>query len=284
MFRSGIISSTGVAGSSGGGGSDADADAFLAAAGISDATISGAITQFCLDLKSASIWTKFVAVYPFVGGTSSTHKYNLKDPNDTDGAYRLTFGGGWTHDSTGVTPNGTTGYADTHINASTDLDFHDVSLSVYFGSDTGPGNKCWSGIHDHGLGDPGWQHMGHVDYFGGSKYLADTGDFGSARLYADLTGGTCDEQMLTTSKIGTGASNHKLYQEGVEIGSISSDSGSFPNDTVYIGCTHTVGAGTEAGTFDDNQYKFIAFGLGLNGTEAGALSTAVHALQSTLGR
>lgn len=284
MFRSGIISSTGVAGSGGGGGSDADADAFLAAAGISDATISGAITQLCLDLKSASIWTKFTAIYPFVGGAESTHKYNLKDPNDTDGAFRLTFSGGWSHSSTGATPNGTTGYANTYINALNDLDFHDVSLSVYFGTDTGVGNKCWSGIHDHGLGDPGWQHMGHVDYFGGDKYLADTGDFGSARLYADLTGGTILDSILTTSKIGAGANNHNLYQDGALLGSISSDSGGFPNDTVYIGALHTVGAGSESGTFDDNEYRFIAFGLGLNSTEAGDLSTAVHTFQSTLGR
>ena len=52
------------------------------------------------------------ALYPFVGGTATSHKFNLKDPRDLDAAFRLQFNGGWTHNSNGVTPNGTNGYAD----------------------------------------------------------------------------------------------------------------------------------------------------------------------------
>jgi len=73
----------------GGLGLDPDALAFLTAAGITDATITAAIDTLVLDLKGYGIWTKMKAIYPFVGGTATTHKYNLKDP--VDAMQRLEF-------------------------------------------------------------------------------------------------------------------------------------------------------------------------------------------------
>jgi hypothetical protein len=95
---------------------DADVAAFLSATGITDSTIISAIETLVLSLKSNNLWTKLDLIYPFVGGTATTHKFNLKDPRDLDAAYRLTFYGGWTHSSTGVLPNGSNGYADTNYN------------------------------------------------------------------------------------------------------------------------------------------------------------------------
>ena len=59
---------------------DPDAQAFLTAAGITDATITSAINTLVVDLKGYNIWTKMKAVYPFVGGTAAAHKFNLKNP------------------------------------------------------------------------------------------------------------------------------------------------------------------------------------------------------------
>ena len=92
-----------------------DAQAFITAAGITDPTQISAINSLVNGLQADGIWTKMKAIYPFVGGTATTHKYNLKDPRDLDAAFRLVFNGGWTHSSTGATPNGTNGYADTKL-------------------------------------------------------------------------------------------------------------------------------------------------------------------------
>jgi hypothetical protein len=97
---------------------DSDAQAFITAASITDSTQQTAINTLVTDLKTYNIWTKMKAIYPFVGGSASTHKWNLKDPRDLDAAYRLVFNGGWTHSSTGALPNGTTGYANTFLNPS----------------------------------------------------------------------------------------------------------------------------------------------------------------------
>jgi len=94
---------------------DSDVLAFVSATGITDTTQRSAVNTLVTSLKGYSIWNKLNAIYPFVGGTASTHKWNLKDPRDLDAAYRLSFSGGWTHNSNGITGNGTNAYADTFL-------------------------------------------------------------------------------------------------------------------------------------------------------------------------
>jgi hypothetical protein len=94
---------------------DPDAQAFLTAAGITDATISSAINTLVIDFKGYGVWSKIKAYYPMVGGTSFAHKFNLKDPRDLDAAFRGIFVGGWTHSSNGALPNGVNAYMDTRL-------------------------------------------------------------------------------------------------------------------------------------------------------------------------
>jgi hypothetical protein len=116
-------------------GTDADAIAFLSATGISDATICEAIDSLVIDIKainSAAVWAKLYFLHPHVGSDATSHKYNLKDPRDLDAAYRLTFGGGWTHTSTGSKPNGSTGYGDTHLVPNTVFNTTDLCAIGYY--------------------------------------------------------------------------------------------------------------------------------------------------------
>ena len=110
---------------------DPDAVAFLTAAGITDPTITSAIDTLVVDLKDYGIWSKMKALYPFVGGTASTHKFNLKNPLDTDAAFRLVFNGGWTHSANGALPNGTNAYADTKLIPNTILSLDSTHTSYY---------------------------------------------------------------------------------------------------------------------------------------------------------
>jgi hypothetical protein len=94
-------------------GFDPDAQTFINVTGISGSNAT-AINNLVLDLKSGSYWSGLDAIYPMIGGTATTHKYNLKNPLDTDAAFRLNFVGGWTHNSSGAKPDGVSGtYADT---------------------------------------------------------------------------------------------------------------------------------------------------------------------------
>ena len=98
---------------------DPDAQAFFTASGLTGATELNAVNQLVLDLKGFGIWTKMKAIYPMVGGTAALHKWNLKDPQDTNAAFRLVFTGGWTHSSTGALPNGTNAFANTYLDSAT---------------------------------------------------------------------------------------------------------------------------------------------------------------------
>lgn len=94
---------------------DTDAQAFITAASIIDSTQQTAINALVVGLKADGLWTSMMAIYPFVGGTASSHKWNLKDPRDLNAAYRLTFYGGWVHNSNGIVGNFTNTYTDTYI-------------------------------------------------------------------------------------------------------------------------------------------------------------------------
>ena len=109
---------------------DADAQAFITATGISG-TNASAINTLVIDLKAASIWTKMKAIYPIVGGSATSHKFNLKDPRDLDAAYRLVFAGGVTHSSNGFEGNGTNGWANTFVNPNTLFPSGFASFGIY---------------------------------------------------------------------------------------------------------------------------------------------------------
>jgi len=113
--------------------SDADAQAFVTNAGIVDQVEANAINNLVIGMKADGLWSKMKAVYPFVGGTASSNKFNLKNPLDTDAAFRLVFIGGGTWNNNGYTPNGTNGYANTFLTPSTNLTT-DNHISIYLNS------------------------------------------------------------------------------------------------------------------------------------------------------
>lgn len=118
-----ITSATVAASAAGGGGTlgsapyviqDADAQSFITSANITNEVEQMASDALIVNFKSAGLWSKMTHIYPLVGGTASSHKFNIKDLRDLDAAYRLSFYGGWTHNSNGITGNGTNTYADTY--------------------------------------------------------------------------------------------------------------------------------------------------------------------------
>jgi len=115
---------------------DYDSLLFLNAAGITDPTIVLAVNYLTFSLKVNGLWAKMNAIYPMVGGTAATHKFNLKNPADTDAAFRLSFVGGWTHSSTGALPNGTNAVANTFFNAATSGLQNSYHISYYSRTNT----------------------------------------------------------------------------------------------------------------------------------------------------
>jgi len=93
---------------------DPDAFRFIEVANIIDQTQITAINNLVAGLKANSLWDKMQVIYPFVGGTAYAHKWNLKNPADTDAAFRIQYFGAVNHSNDGVTSTG--GYINTYFN------------------------------------------------------------------------------------------------------------------------------------------------------------------------
>lgn len=249
------------------------AAAFLAAAGITDPTITAAINTLVNDLIGYGIWNKMLAIYPFVGGTATTHKFNLKDPRDLDAAFRIVFNGGWTHTANGIQGNGTNTFGNTYFTPFL-LPQNDASLGIYsrtnninitqkmeMGVTSGSPDRSFSSSvrWDSSLGN-----LSRINSsFSGAKYIPTktSGFFNVSRSASTIT---------------------KLYEDGILKQTISDVSLPPVNLNLYIGARNTNNSLVEF--YDQKQYAFAYLGESLTDTEAANYYIAVQAFQTTLGR
>jgi len=247
-------------------GLDSDAAAFISAAGITNATQKTAINQLVLDLKSYSLWTKFSAIYPFVGGTATSHKYNLKDPRDLDAAYRIQFNGGWTHNSDGIRGDGSTGYADTFAAMNTAAIPNRLNhFSVYI--KTLPSGTQYNGILDTGV----------LRAFGGAW---GSGQNWFASLQNFSNSGVLSQTGFVNGTV-TSTSASALYRNGTSIWT-PNNPGSMTNQyNYYLGATNQDGS---PAFYNTTNIAFASLGGSMNATDASNFYTAVQAFQTTLGR
>jgi hypothetical protein len=255
------------------GGLDPNASAFLTATGITDPTIQGAINSLCVDLKTYGVWSKMKAIYPFVGGTATTHKFNLKDSRDLDAAFRLAFNGGWTHNSNGVTPNGVNAFANTFLNTSTNLIKTSVNLSVYSRTNSNLGNAYEIGNSSNLAGtlDPTFlitRYSTNLSYIG----IADA-SFSTSIASTDsrgfFSGGT------------NGSTTQKLFKNGSLIKTGTAGAGSLANQSLYISGSNNAG---NLSTASNKQLAFATIGDGLTDDDSANLYYSVQKFQTTLGR
>ena len=250
-----------------GGGNDADAQAFIDAAAITDVTQKLAINNLVTDLKGYGIWTKMKAIYPFVGGTATTHKWNLKDPRDLDAAFRLVFTGGSTHSSTGWLPNGTNGYADTFYTPSTSGQLNSAHLSYYSRSTTGA-TLALIGCNNGGA--PIYRNVLGITATGVALNTTTT-----TSSYAPASSAGFHMVKRETS------TEIKLVYNGVAASAVSMATDGRPNVAMVIGARRS---GASITNFSALQCAFASIGDGLTDTEAANFYTAVQAYQTTLSR
>jgi hypothetical protein len=249
-------------------GTDPDAQLFITATGITG-TNASAINQLVLDLKSASIWTKMKAIYPMVGGTATTCKWNLKNPLDTNAAFRLFLAGGFTVSSTGVLFNGSTGYAETYLAPSTSLLQNNAHISFYsrtnidgFYIDMGSSGDPSSGIHGSYI----FPRLANLFY-------------GRINTTASTTVANLDSRGFYISSRLSGTT--QVIYKNSTLTSAASNSTGLTGNAINIGRWNNPG-----GTFyySPRECAFASIGDGLTDTEASNFYTAVQTFNTTLGR
>ena len=242
---------------------DADAQAFITAASITDLTQQSAINQLVLDLKSYSIWSKLEAIYPYVGGNATSHSYNLKDTTK----FQITWSGGVTHDLNGVTGNGTNGYGNTNLVPNTVLT-NFISAGVYIGTNVQE-NKYDIGTLVSGSRGT-WinsrdtsNRIDTITMDGTNKYY--TG-------ITDSSGFSCVNR--------TDSTNRQIYKNGI----VSNQTNAAASYSIYPIYVLSLDTNNVAGSFSSRNQRFSFIGNSLTTTEHTNLYTAVQAFQTTLSR
>jgi hypothetical protein len=245
---------------------DPDAQTFIDSAGITNTTQKNAINSLVINLKNANLWTGMVAIYPMVGGTAETHKWNLKDPRNLNAAYRLVFTGGWTHSATGAKPNGVDASAETYLLGNS-LSQNSTALNYYSRTDANEGRV-------------------DMGYFSSSAlYLAYR--FNST-IYpsihaAESSGGaspyTTSLGLITGSRVN--ATQTVFYQDGAIKGTYARASVAPAAVTILLGAYKSGGSPT---LFSTKECAFASIGAGLTDADVANLYTSVQAYQSALGR
>ena len=254
-----------------GSGVDSDAQAFITATGITDTTQKSAINTLVLDLKSYGLWSKMNALYPMVGGTATTHKYNLKDPRDLDIAFRLSFNGGWTHSSNGIQGNGSTSYANTFFSSLN----NDSSFWLYSRT-----NLLNTSQIDMGV-------FSGVNPSSSNNGIAIAFSDGKTYLYENIATTTGTISYTSTSSLGFFGANRTTsslsngWHNGVKKITNTGSSGVGTTIPIYIGGYNANGL---LQFVSSKQLAFSAIGNGLTDTEAANFYTAVQAFQTTLSR
>lgn len=250
---------------------DSDSVAFINASGITDSTQATAIDSLVVDLKDYSLWTKMKAVYPIVGGTSTTHKFNLKDPRDLNVAFRLAFFGGWTHGSTGLKGNRNNTYADTYLSSSGNLTQNSNHISYYARTSWTDSFESAMGANKDGVfGD--WHDL--TTSSGGQRFriggMIDTSYSGNGTGF--VTG------VISSSN------SRKIYKDGVlQTTNTANQNQIMLSNSFYLGAISYSG-GVQSLYSSGKEFCFFSIGDALTDSEVENLNTAVQKFQTTLNR
>ena len=257
---------------------DTDAQAFFTAVEGGGDTLTttekDGVNQLVLDLKADSIWSNILYAYPLVGGTSTAHKWNLKNPLDTDAAYRVTWGSIMAHNSLGIIgdSNDPDSYGDTHYNPSV-ASATEHTIAMYFnqGLVATPANE-----YDYGAFISGDDNMISFGFNNQTTMYA----CWQNTSYKTTTSGTYTKSVYASSNDGT---NTTIYQDGSQLTSVAQ--GYDPtNLSYYLLASHRTGTPGVTGETGRGIGIAIAYSVGLDSTEHSNLSTAITDYVTSLSR
>jgi hypothetical protein len=234
---------------------DADAQAFITAAAITDATQQAAINTLVVDLKASFIWNKLLVFYPFVGGTALSNSKNLKNINFGT----LSYSTGVTHGTLGIKGNSVS-YADTGLKSTT-IGFtqNNAASGIYM--------QSWAANQTMAYG-----HFGNLTLYKGLPVLYPMINNG---LAPTLTPSSFSGlfQMSRNSSL-----NFLFKDKNATASTIIAASGAL-NSTLNLYVCFANNYGGLADWISCNYYA-----TGLTETDLTNMYTAVQAFQTTLGR
>ena len=253
---------------------DPDVKKYKNKSGVSDGVIIPLVNTYVTELKAAGLWSKFYAIYPFLGGTASTSSFNLKDAD----SYQISWTGGMTYSTLGVDFNGTTGFGDTNF------DFSALSSTIediHFSFCTTDANGGLANI-PMGVGSTAADDRIRIAF-----------DAGTNNYYADMWSNADVAGRVLVSGMGAPAGHYLatryndsaafVYLDGVQmaLNSTTVNVSEVPSDTFYIGAANV--AGVAAG-FTTKTFGLATIGKYMTGTDMTSFQTITDKFLTSLGR
>jgi hypothetical protein len=244
---------------------DTDAQAFFTGSEITDTVQKTAINDLVIALKKDSLWNKFVALYPMVGGNSASTSFNLKDPRNVDAAYRITWHGSPDFKTTGVTCLTSADWGDTHL-VDTVLLYNNSSISYY----SGTANQTAG--YDMGCSNSSYPFNIMAIYENFTLDIVNTwfNAYGSTQYQPTTTVGLFTNSS-TTDKV-------TRYDNGVAVGNYNAP------DSAYTHSVITIGQVTDDENMGLRECRLAAIGSGLSDAQALTFYNLVKTFETKLSR
>jgi len=96
--------------------------------------------DFFIGLKTQNIYTAIRAMYRPRFANANLNKFNMVNPLDTNGAYRMTYSGTWAYNETGEVPNGTNAFATTNLAVNV-MSQNSIAIGVDINTNGTTGNR-----------------------------------------------------------------------------------------------------------------------------------------------
>jgi hypothetical protein len=214
-------------------------------------------------LKLNNLWTKMIAIYPFVGSTSSSCIRNLKEDTNNLNFFN-TVSGDFT--SNGWLPNGTNSYADTNVTFNTETSLNSLAMGFYSRT-----NNISLGI-DMG----GSSTNNNFINLGGGITMSTTSN-NATNLISSISS---TQGLFVVSRTASNAVAN--YRNGVLLNSSTNTSIALPSTNCFLGARSF--PSPTPSNHSNRQFAFAFISSGLTAGEVSTLYTIIQNFQTILGR
>lgn len=190
-------------------------------------TEKSAWNQFVISAKANGYYSKLLAVYPILGSSATQHAWNAITPSD----FKLTYSGTVTHTSQYMVGDGTTGFANTQFQMSTQIPSGLGGIGVWIKNNTGAGATVAIGAKSAG---PSYTQI--FPYLGGTFY----GQVNTLNSITENTGVITSAGFSFASKLSS--SNSFIQRDASQFSFINSTL-SVTTGNIYIGAENDNGVG-----------------------------------------
>jgi len=234
--------------------------------GVSGNQLWGFVNDLVVGLKSTGLMTKLFYYYPFLGATSVSQKYNLKDIT----SYQINWFGGWVFDNKGALGNGSNTYGDTGFIPSVHKNVNNNGLTLVTGTNNVPikSEAIEIGSYNNAM------QASTITVKGSSSFSTRMNGYSYPVPNADSRG--------IYSSVKQASNITKMFKAGVLLQSNNS-AGTLPTVPTYIGNLNFNG-GPYAPGYSNQRFQGALDHSGLTDIEVGNLHALIDTFENAIGR